>query len=161
MGEFGFAAIAAAMLAAQSNAQAESCAIDYATDDEIAALIRDRGFSFDTFDQLCPALLQHGLQLVIVGGDGVMEERAYGWATLSARRIATRAQSDINFNSITLYQATDEPAAADALYESINGSANGIADDMAEVVQSIEQEEARLRAAFSTQGRGGERPQEP
>jgi hypothetical protein len=153
MGGSGFAVIAAALLAAQSSAEAESCAINYTTDDAISALIRDRGFSFDTFDQLCAALRQHGLQLVIVGGKGVMEERAYGWASISARRIATRAQSDINFNSITLYQDTDATAAADALHESINGSANGIADDMAELVQSVEQEEARLRAAFS----GGDR----
>ncbi|MDQ8757832.1 hypothetical protein RCO27_16520 [Sphingosinicella sp. LHD-64] len=157
MGGPGFAAIAAAMLTAQSNAEAGSCAISYGADEAIAALIRDKGFSFDTYDRLCPALRQHGLELVIVGGKGVMEERAYGWATLSARRVATHARSDINFNSITLYQATDEPAAADALYESINGSADGIADDMAELVQSIEQEEARLRAAFSAEGGRRER----
>lgn len=152
MGGSGFAAIAAAVLAAQPDAQAESCAISYSTDETISALIRDRGFSFDTYDQLCAALRQHGLQLVIVGGDGIMEERAYGWASLTARRTATRAKSDINFNSVTLYRDTDETAAADALLESINGSANGIADDMAELVQSIEQEETRLRAAFSAEG---------
>lgn len=158
MGGSGFAAIAAATLAAQPATDAQTCEINFTADTTISELLRDRGFSFETYDRLCAALAQNGLELTMVGGSGVFADRAYGWASLSARRVATRARSDINYNSVSLNDEATTPAAADAFYDALNNAANGIADDMAELVQSIEQEEARLRAAFSAGGRGGERP---
>lgn len=161
MGGSGFAVIAAALLAAQPATDAQTCEINFTADTTISELLRDRGFSFETYDRLCAALAQHGLELTMVGDSGAFADRAsYGWASLSARRVATRARSDINYSSVSLNDEATTPAAADALYSAINNAANGIADDMAELVQSVEQEEARLRAAFSAQGRGGERPQQ-
>lgn len=157
MGGSGLAAVAAAILAVQSGSDAPPCAIDYAADSRIDELVRDRGFAFETYDRLCAALRQHGLELVMVGGSGVLSERAYGWASLSARRAATRMKSEFDYNSISLDTVATDSMATDALYEAINNAANSMAGDVAEIVRSIEQEEARLRTGLAAGRRENER----
>jgi len=149
MGGPGFAAIAAAMLAGQPSADAPACEINHSASPPITEVLRDRGFAFESYDRLCAALRQHGLELTITGTSGIELERAYGWASVTTRRAETGVLSTREHLSTYLDMEATDAVAADVLYEAINTAANLIADEIDQHVQSIEAEEARLREAFA------------
>ena len=152
MGGSGFAVIAAAMLAGQPAADA-SCNLTYSADPSIADVIRNRGFSFETYDRLCAAAREHGLGLTISGTSGVQSDRAYGWAIITVRRTATGASSARDHLSTQMDTTATEAVAADMLYGAVNDSANRVMGEMDFHLRSIAEEEARLRAVFAPNNR--------
>ncbi len=152
MGGMGFAAVAAILLAGHSTAEEPECRVTYSAAPAITDIFRDRGFAFETYEDLCAALHQHGLEMTITGSNGILLERAYGWASVTARRTATGALSTREHVSTSMDAEATEEVAADLLYMSVNDAANALLGELAEHLRSIEAEENRMRAAF---GGGG------
>lgn len=148
MGGPGFAAVAAAIFAWQP-APDGSCQLTYSAAPSITEALVDRGFAFETYDRLCAAMREHGLELTITGTKGVLSERAFGWASVTARRTATGALSTREHVSTSLDIAATDDAATDMLYASVNDATNEMLGEMAEHLRSIETEEARMRAAYA------------
>ena len=157
MGGSVFAAIAAGMLAGQPAAEAAPCSLAYSAGPPITAVLRERGFGFETYDRLCAAAREHGLELIISGTSGVQSERAYGWAAVTARRTATGAASARDHLSTHMDTTATEAAAADMLYGAVNDAANRVLGELDVHLRSIAEEEARLRAVFSTNNSGNGR----
>ncbi len=151
MAYLGFALTGAAMLAWQPAVDASSCQITYSAGPQITELMSTRGFAFESYDRLCAALRQHGLELTITGMSGTELERAYGWATVTPLRSATGALSRRDHLATMLDTIATEAGASDALYAAVNDAANGMIDQITVHVRLIEAEEARLRAAFSAE----------
>ena len=153
MGGSGLAVIAAALLAGQPAADA-TCNLTYTSDPLIADMIRDRGgFSFETYDRLCAAAREHGLGLTISGTSGVQSDRAYGWAIVTARRVATGVSSARDHLSTSMDTSATEAVAADLLYQAVNDASNRVIGELDFHLRSIAEEETRLRAALSARGR--------
>lgn len=148
MGGPGFAAVVAVMLAGQP-AEGSACEVAYSAAPQITEVLRERGFAFESYDRLCAALRQHGLELTITGTRGINLERAYGWASVTTRRAATGVLSTREHLSTYLDMEATDAVAEDVLYEAINAAANNVAGEIDEHVRSIAAEEARLRATLS------------
>jgi hypothetical protein len=84
---------------------------------------------------------------------GVQSDRAYGWATVTARRAATGVSSARDHLSTHMDTSATESAAEDMLYAAVNDAANLVIGEIDFHIRSIEAEEARFRATFSANGR--------
>lgn len=144
------------MLTVQPAADA-SCVLSYSAAPPITQVMHDQGFDFENYEAVCEAARRHGLELTISGASGVEAERAFGWASVTIRRAETGALSAVEHVSTYLSAEANEAAAADMLYFAVNSAANEMAGHIDQHVRSIEAEEDRLRAVFSTESRASPR----
>ena len=130
-------------------ARPAECSIAYDARQELTDLIRAERFTFDGYDALCARLDKEGMAIDIVSGSGVLQERAFGWASIRLVRISTRIYGSLSRASTSLGREATTPEAQHLALQSTNSALRDIARDPDEFVRSVVDEEARLRRVLA------------
>jgi len=142
------AALAASAAAAPKPAR-PSCSISYEAPADLTETIQAERFTFDGYDAFCALLDREGLAIDIVSGDGVLQERAFGWASIRLVRMATRVYGSRSRAVTTLSREATTPEARRLTLQSTNSVLRDIASDADSFVRSVAEEEARLRRVLA------------
>jgi hypothetical protein len=126
-----------------------ACAISYDARADLTETIRAERFTFEGYDALCALLDREGMALDIVSSSGVLQERAYGWVSIRLVRTSTRVYGALSRSSTTISREANSPEAQRLTLQSTNSVLHDIARSPNEFVQSVAEEEARLRRALA------------
>jgi hypothetical protein len=103
------------------------------------------GYAFPEFASFCPWLRDNGLGLEISGDSGVIEDRAYGWATIRLVRRSDRLIARVYSQTTALSNDANATGARNALRGAVNSALSLIAQNRDEHLTRFGQYQAQLR----------------
>lgn len=145
-------ALSSTMVVAQPHTEPAKCAIGYNASDTLTETIKSEQFAFEGFNKLCETLRKEQLQIFVTSSSGVLEQRAYGWVTVTLGRLSNGVLGTISQSSTTLSKKSDSPEAKRLMMESLNKALQVIARDPSSYVESVVIEEIRLRQTLAGNG---------
>ena len=132
------------------------CIITYQASDSLERVIRENGFKFDGYDRLCNSLETQGMGIHFTHSTGILVERTYGWITIRFFRIHNKIYGEKGRSATSISTYTDFQASDRTLMDALSRGLKYVAEHQEDYIQSVEDEELRLRKLFSSEFKTGE-----
>lgn len=132
-----FAAAMVCATEARAQRAGEGCSITYAADDDMKDTIRRLSFIFDGYDSLCARLRAEKMGIDITSAQGVLTDRAFGWATVHLYHIGINIPGFDGIARTILDRDPSSPSAQQAAWKAVNNTLADIAADPQPYIDSV------------------------
>jgi len=129
--------------------QAGACSVNYNSSTEVVLkVVRQNGWGFDNYDQICQKLAAANAALVIDGQATVLGNKSIAWATVSLKdKTLMVFTNDFGGSSTKTNDYASQDKAEELLMQAINSAVDSMGVDKA--LRSLAESRRQAKAAYS------------